>query len=378
MQRAVAIRAGAAERIPEAGSQVVVVIPAYKPAPVLVDIVRELVCAPEVAGIVVVNDGSGPDYQSIFDAAGEHREVTVLRHAINLGKGAALKTGMNHAACAYAGSAGVVTADADGQHSVSDILATARALGNGSGELILGTRGFAGEVPLRSRVGNTLTRGVMRAVTGESLADTQTGLRGIPMAFVPELLRSKANGYEFELEMLVACRHAGRPITQVPISTIYIDGNRSSHFNPLLDSMRVYFVFLRFSAVSLLTAGLDNLVFVLAFWMRSDIVLAMCCGRLAAGLFNYFANKFGTFRVNVKDKVALPKFALSVVLAGTASYAIITWLVDGLGVAVIPAKFAAETAMFFFSFWIQREFVFRTRATGDVAGTSRSTAQWGS
>jgi putative flippase GtrA len=283
---------------------------------------------------------------------------------VNLGKGAALKTGMNHAACASPEAAGVVTADADGQHAVADVLKTARALAERRTHLVLGTRGFAGDVPLRSRLGNTITRAVMRAVSGESLADTQTGLRGIPMAFVPELLRSRVSGYEFELEMLMSCRHSGRPITQVPISTIYIDGNRSSHFNPLRDSMRVYFVFLRFSAVSLLTAGLDNLVFVLAFWVWSDILIAMCCGRLIAGLFNYFANKFGTFRVHVANKVALPKFVLSVVLAGTASYAIIRWLVEVLAVPVVPAKFAAETAMFFFSFWIQRDFVFRSRSAG--------------
>jgi glycosyltransferase involved in cell wall biosynthesis len=353
--------AASRERAVAPSSQVVVVIPAYKPEPILTEIVSELAEAPAVAGILVVNDGSGPEYEPIFSAAAEVPAVTVLRHAVNLGKGAALKTGMNYAACHFGDRAGIVTADADGQHAVSDILNTADSLAAYPSDLVLGTRGFAGEVPLRSRIGNTLTRGVVRAVTGESIADTQTGLRGIPMGFVPELLRSKAGGYEFELEMLVACRQSGRPIRQVPISTIYIEGNRSSHFNPLLDSMRIYFVFLRFSAVSLLTAGLDNLVFVAAFWTWSDILAAMCCGRIVAGMFNYFANKFGTFRVNVRDKIALPKFVLSVVLAGTASYALITWLVDSLGFGVVRAKFVAETAMFFISFWIQREFVFRVR-----------------
>jgi glycosyltransferase involved in cell wall biosynthesis len=360
MPRVVAAAAAASfENTAAPESQVVVVIPAYKPHPVLVDSVRELARAPEVAAIVVVDDGSGPEFQPLFAAVAECASVTVLRHAVNLGKGAALKTGMNHAACSLPASAGVVTADADGQHAVPDVLRTARTLALHPSHLILGMRGFDGDVPLRSRVGNRVTRGVMRAFTGERLNDTQTGLRGIPMEFVPELLRSKASGFDFELEMLIACRHSGRAITEVPISTIYIEGNQSSHFNPLLDSMRVYFVFLRFSAVSLLTAGLDNLVFVLAFWMWTDILLAMCCGRLIAGLFNYFANKFGTFRVNVTNKVAVPKFVLSVLIAGAASYALIRWLVYMFAVPVVVAKFAAETAMFFFSVWIQRDFVFR-------------------
>lgn len=361
MPRVVAAAAAApVESATAPDSRVVVVIPAYKPQPILVESVYELARAPEVRGIVVIDDGSGPEYQAVFTAVQECPVATVLRHAVNLGKGAALKTGMNHAACSYAATAGIVTADADGQHAVADVLKTARMLALFPSHLILGTRAFEGDVPLRSRLGNSVTRGIMRAVTGGRLNDTQTGLRGIPMAFVPELLRSKATGYDFELEMLVACRHSRRTITQVPISTIYVDGNSSSHFNPLLDSMRVYFVFLRFSAVSLLTAGLDNLVFVLVFWIWSDILLGMCCGRVIAGLFNYFANKFGTFRVNVTDKVAIPKFALSVLIAGTASYALIRWLVEMFAVPVVVAKFAAETVMFFFSFWIQRDFVFRT------------------
>jgi glycosyltransferase involved in cell wall biosynthesis len=364
MPRVVAPRAAHVEIATAPESQVVIVIPAYKPDPVVVETVSDLARAPEAAAIVVVDDGSGPEYASIFAAVSQCNRTTVLRHAVNLGKGAALKTGMKHAACAFPDAAGVVTADADGQHAVTDVLQTARKLAEHTTHLVLGTRGFAGDVPLRSRLGNTVTRAVMRAVSGESLTDTQTGLRGIPMGFVPELLRSKVSGYEFELEMLISCRHSGRPITQVPISTIYIDGNRSSHFNPLLDSMRVYFVFLRFSAVSLLTAGLDNLVFLLAFWVWGDILLAMCGGRLVAGLFNYFANKFGTFRVKVTNKVAIPRFVLSVVLAGTASYAIIRWLTEVLAVPVVVAKFAAETAMFFFSFWIQRDFVFRPRGIG--------------
>jgi glycosyltransferase involved in cell wall biosynthesis len=349
------------ERAVAPESQVAVVIPAYKPGEILVEMARQLASAPEVSRVIVVNDGSGPEYLPVFEAVRASIGVTVLDHAINLGKGAALKTGMNHAACTFGQGVGVVTADADGQHAVGDILNTARTLAAFPGHLILGTREFAGDVPLRSRFGNRMTRAVMRAVIGQSLEDTQTGLRGIPMGFVPDLLRSKASGYEFELEMLVACRQSGRAITPVPISTIYIDGNRSSHFNPLIDSMRVYFVFLRFSAVSLLTAALDNLVFVLAFWAWRDIVVAMFCGRVIAGFFNYSANKTGTFRVNMADRVALPKFILSVVLAGTASYALITWLVDALGMGVVPAKFIAETALFFFSFWIQREFVFRPR-----------------
>ena len=82
---------------------------------------------------------------------------------------------------------------------------------------------------------------------------------------LPHLLRLEANGYDFELDMLIAVRQQAIRIAEVPIRTIYEPGNRTSHFNPLLDSMKIYFVLLRFSSVSLMTAALDTLVFYLAY-----------------------------------------------------------------------------------------------------------------
>ena len=97
------------------------------------------------------------------------------------------------------------------------------------------------------------TRGIMHALLGQKLTDTQTGLRGIPASFLPKLLRQEATGYEFELEMLIAAHQLSIPIVEVPIRTIYEAGNKSSHFNPIVDSMKIYFVLLRFGSVSVLS-----------------------------------------------------------------------------------------------------------------------------
>jgi dolichol-phosphate mannosyltransferase len=307
---------------------------------------------------VIVDDGSGPDFAPTFERLCAMTDVIVLRHAVNLGKGAALKTALNHAACDHAGAVGVVTADADGQHAPEDVVKTAAELVANPTRLVLGCREFTGDVPARSKIGNVATRYVMWATTGQFLTDTQTGLRGIPMNMIPDLLRSKANGYDFELDMLVACKRAGRKIHQTTIRTIYEDGNKSSHFNPLFDSMRIYFVFLRFSGVSIITALLDNVVFTIWFHAFPHILEAMCAGRLVAGVFNYTANKAATFKTGVRDSYAIPKFLLSMLIAGTLSYLLIRVFVRA-GLPVIPAKLLAETIMFFFSFWIQREFVFR-------------------
>lgn len=344
--------------VPVTKTQAVVVIPAFRPSSNLPQLVRELSSSDSIGAVVVVNDGSGPEYASIFRALQEGADVYVLDHFVNLGKGAALKTGLNFVACNFPQSAGVISADADGQHTLRDILTTAAGLCANPHSLVLGARRFEGNVPQRSKFGNAATRWIMRAVTGQKLTDTQTGLRGIPMDFIPELLRSKATGYDFELDMLVQCKYTSRPITEVPVSTIYIDENRSSNFNPLLDSMRIYFVFVRFSAVSLVTAAIDNLVFILVLNLSSEILICQAASRLAAGSFNYYANKTGVFHSNAHNTIAFPKYWLSVLITGSLSYALIHSILRYSSLGVVSAKILAETVLFFFSFVIQRDFVF--------------------
>lgn len=339
-------------------TQPVIVIPAYKPDSCLPELVRGLMDSKSIAAIVVINDGSGREFWPIFTELRDVANVYVLDHAVNLGKGAALKTGLNFVACTFPASIGAVTADADGQHNLTDILATAKGLAANPGSLVLGARQFDGNVPARSKFGNTTTRHIMRAVTGQKLTDTQTGLRGIPLDFIPSLLRSKTTGYDFELDMLVQCKYTNRQIREVPITTIYIEQNRSSHFNPLLDSMRIYFVLLRFAAVSLTTAGIDNLAFILALRFTSTIWICMVVARLVAAAFNYTANKRGVFHSKETNAMALPKYWLSMLVAGGLSYSLIRGLLAYTTLGVVSAKMLAESVMFIFSFVIQRDFVF--------------------
>src|SRR5262249_9142234 len=157
----------------------------------LLELVRSL--PPAVEEVVVVNDGSGAEFAAVFEGAQRDPRVRVLEHAVNLGKGAALRTGLNYCLCARpnGGSRGgangrpIVTADADGQHTPADIVAVGEAGAANPGALVLGARRFEGEVPARSLIGNLVTRSIMRAVVGCRLTDTQTGLRAIPAALIP-------------------------------------------------------------------------------------------------------------------------------------------------------------------------------------------------
>ncbi|MGD0772986.1 MAG: bifunctional glycosyltransferase family 2/GtrA family protein [Candidatus Solibacter sp.] len=337
--------------------QQVVLIPAYQPSAGLADLVRDL-SGRGMPAILLVDDGSGPEFRGIFDRAGQFPGVRVLRHAVNLGKGAALKTGINHALCAFPGLTGIVTADADGQHHPEDIERVAASLREHPDALVLGSRTFDTAVPLRSRFGNILTRKLMQTLIGSKLQDTQTGLRGIPAALAARLLSVEARGYEFELEMLIAARQGGVAIVEVPIRTIYEPGNKSSHFNPLTDSMKIYFVLVRFSSVSLMTALLDNLIFYLVWKRTGHILGAQVLARLASVVFNYSMVRGRVFASREAHQVLLPKYLLLVATSGTASYLGIRYLTAHLGVTAMPAKLFVETLLFFVNFAVQRMFIF--------------------
>jgi glycosyltransferase involved in cell wall biosynthesis len=345
---------------PEQPDQYVVLIPAYRPSPGLVDLVSDL-SARGMRAILLVDDGSGPEFREIFGQASLFPGVQILRHAVNLGKGAALKTGINHALCVFPGLIGIVTADADGQHHPEDIVRVAASLREHPGALVLGSRTFDAGVPLRSRFGNILTRKLMQTLIGGKLQDTQTGLRGIPTALAARLLRVDARGYEFELEMLIAARQAGVALVEVPIRTIYQPGNQSSHFNPLTDSMKIYFVLLRFSSVSLMAALLDNLIFYLVWKRTGHILGAQVVARVGSVVFNYTMVRARVFASREAHQVLLPKYLLLVVSSGTASYLGIQFLTTRLGVSAMPAKLFVETLLFAVNFAVQRMFIFHGR-----------------
>ena len=345
---------------------VVAVIPAFRPGGRLVELVEALARS-GLPAVIVVNDGSGPDYESCFAALPRSGQVHLLEHAVNLGKGAALKTGINYALCRFPGCAGVVTADADGQHHPEDILRVACALAEQPQVLVLGVRSFTSGVPLRSRLGNALASVAARLLLGQRLTDTQTGLRGIPAFLLPRLLTIPSAGYEFELDMLIAARHQSCPVVQEPIRTIYQAGGQESYFRPLRDSMRVGFVLLRFTIVSLLTAVVDNAAFALALSSGADVLRAQVVGRLAAVGCNYWAARRAVFLSHQPHLAVAPKYLLLVGASGAVSYGLIRFLTASWAVAVIPAKLLVESLLFIANFAVQRDFVFREAAPSGEA-----------
>ncbi|MDA8161550.1 MAG: bifunctional glycosyltransferase family 2/GtrA family protein [Desulfobacteraceae bacterium] len=340
----------------------VIIIPAYQPSKNLIELVDHLLITPYPL-ILIVNDGSSKDCAPIFETLSQRERVTVISHAVNLGKGQALKTAFNYVLLNKPLPAGVLTVDADGQHLPEDILHVARDMMEHPGSLCLGAREFEGRVPLRSRLGNAMTRHVFRFFVGKAVSDTQSGLRGIPLALLGRLLRLQGTGYEFELEMLVLACKTGIDIREVKIKTVYEKGNPSSHFNPVLDSMKIYFVFIRFISASLASFFIDTAVFSISLFFTGHILFSMVMGRIISGTFNFLTVKMVVFQSRGNPFLETAKYISLVITLMFISYGLIKSLVVLCGVNPYLAKIAAETTLFFASFSIQRSLIFQSGQT---------------
>lgn len=334
-----------------------ILIPAYLPNQELVTLLNSPRLQPY--SIVVINDGSPADSEHVFEALTHLPNVQILHHSINRGKGAAIKTGIDYIRRHHPHAAGIITADADGQHKDIDIIKLAEKSILEPEAFILGTRDFSEQVvPLRSRFGNQITRSLFKLLKGVKISDTQTGLRFIPLSFSAKLLKIPYDRYEFEMEMLLQAIRHKLNVIEVPIATVYIENNKSSHFSPLKDSFRIYYVFFRFGLVALSSALLDVSLFYLALQGGASIPVATFSSRLISGNYNFFLVRKLVFRSSGGITWKLISYwCLALVLATSSSY-----LVSKLAAAQIfnpvVAKLLVESVLFVFSFSVQKTFIF--------------------
>lgn len=367
----------------EHAGDVAVLIPSYQPDDQLVPYVRALQSA-GFARIVIVDDGSGDAYDDIFTAAESvsAQQVHVIRYVPNHGKGYALRTGMrylqeNCPECAF-----VLTADSDGQHTVTDTLRMAEALHENGEGLLLGSRDFSGaDVPAKSRMGNHITTAVFHVLYGQRIGDTQTGLRGFARELLPRFTQTRGDRYEYEMNQLIDCSIEKIPIRALPIETVYERNNEGSHFHPVRDSYRIYRVilsrFIRFIAVSLISFCVDYGIFLLLNNLFKDyapelnqyvsflvlrfvarIGLAAVLARLVSSTLNFFLNKSYVFANQGSLKAAFGRYAVTVVVIVALS----AWLTSNLhiwfGWNDNLIKMPVDILLFFLSYYVQRCWVF--------------------
>ncbi len=213
-------------------SKVAIVIPTYNHGTRISDVVRDSTALGYP--VFVVDDGSTDRTAEILSAI---EGITVLTHAQNLGKGAALRTGFKAAA---ESSRWAVTLDADGQHKPEDIENLLNAVKGAHRPIVVGVRqGMDGEnVPWTSRFGRDFSNFWVWVSGGPQVNDSQSGFRMYPL---PEVLalNVRALRFEYEVEVLVIANQKGIPVVQTSVQVVYQKGKeRISHFHPWRDSLR--------------------------------------------------------------------------------------------------------------------------------------------
>ena len=271
----------------------IVVVPAYQPNDALIRLLEEL--RSKDFKVIVVDDGSGENYKSIFDKARELSHIITFEK--NRGKGAALKAAFslikdNYPDCEY-----VITADADGQHRAEDIVRVKNEL-HQQASFVLTVRKRVGKIPFRSKIGNNLSKFVYTTLTGHYFSDNQSGLRGFGRIHLDWLTQVGGDRYDYEMNMLYYADIQDIPITTIQIDAIYIDNNNASHFNPLADTLKIYkqlFISARITLFSFLL--FESLMLAVALIFQNYYIhYTLPLAGAAATIFHIVMNKFVVFR----------------------------------------------------------------------------------
>lgn len=358
-----------------AQDKAVILIPSLHPDEKLEIYVKDLV-AHGFKQILVIDDGSGEKYKARFEALKAYPECQVRGYPQNGGKGHALKYGITQIESLYPNALTIITADSDGQHTAEDCLELALALEKEPNSLILGSRDFSGaDIPPKSRFGNRMTSFFFALLYGRWLPDTQTGLRAFSKDRFELMKDIPGERFEYEMNVLIHCAGKGIPMKIVPIRTIYLEENKSTHFRPLHDSMRIYNLlfsnFFRFASASVLSTLLDlGLFSVLVNWVLPPFIggrgvhllifVSTFLARLCSALFNYHANKQFVFKIQHSQN-SIFRYVVLVICALLLSAFLVSSLHQALGFDETLIKAVVDTLIFFANYRIQRSWVFREK-----------------
>lgn len=349
--------------------KVTIVLPSLNPDEKLNKVVDGLLSA-GFEDIVLVNDGSDEAHLEPFRQAAAHKEVTLLTHEVNKGKGRALKTAFSYLVDNRKQTAGVITVDGDNQHTVKDIRACAEKMLECKDKVILGCRDFTQDnVPWKSRVGNVSTSLVFRLFCGIKISDTQTGLRAIPYQYLPLMCEVEGERFEYETQMLFAIKKNHIGMEEVKIETVYLEDNASTHFDPIKDSLKIYKIIFKFMISSgtsfLIDYGIYSLlVFLIGgnFSRGLRLFIATFAARAVSSICNYTMNKKAVFKSKASVSRSLIRYYILCVFQTAASYGLV-FLLSSLCRAgsflEIVLKLAVDIVLFMISFQIQHRWVFK-------------------
>mgnify|MGYP001489463057 CR=1 FL=1 len=320
--------------------------------------------------IILVNDGSDENHREPFEHASAYPECTILTHEVNKGKGRGLKTAFEYCIKNRPDIDGVVTVDGDNQHKAADILKCCEKMAECKDKVVLGVRNFSGkDVPFKSRFGNNMTSFVFKFACGLNISDTQTGLRAIPRQYLELFDKVKGERFEYETNMLLEFKQSHIDFVEVPIETVYIEENASTHFNPIKDSLKIYGVIFKFLFSSIASSVIDLAMFALIsalMFGKLDgsirIFTATLGARIISSLFNYTFNRKAVFNSKSGVKSSIVRYYILCACQLCVSYGLVYLVTSVLSlgqILTVVAKAIIDTILFVISFQIQRRWVFK-------------------
>ena len=332
--------------------KLIILIPSYEPDENLTKLIENL--NKNKITSIVVDDGSGKDYKEIFDSL----DTKVISYEKNQGKGHALKEGYKYIKDNYKEYV-VVTMDSDGQHRIEDALNLYNYILKNDDTLVLGKRPRGEKTPLRSKVGNAITRFVFHLVSGQDVYDTQTGLRAFSNKLIDYMLKVKGERFEYEMNVLLYAKNNKIPIKELEIETIYIDNNSKSHFNAFKDSFKVYKEIIKFSLSGIISFLIDYILFIVFKVVLNNITIANVIARTISSTINYIINKNIVFKSNKNIAKSLLEYYGLVIFI----LLINTLLLNLLSIIINPilAKLIVEIVLFIISWLVQKILIFKRK-----------------
>lgn len=350
-------------------NDIVIMIPAYNPDEKFISFLKDLTFS-GYEKIIVIDDGSRQETKHYFTDAVSDYGCSLVQHSVNLGQGRAYKSGfnyyLNHIKDKYINTLGLIQCDCDGQHHIEDIDKCVDLLRSNSNQFILGVRDFTDKsIPLRSRFGNRCTSWIFKFFCNLNLRDTQSGLKGIPASFIPMLMETPGERFEYASSVLLETKKQGIEIIQFPIQTIYINNNATSHFNPLLDSIRIYSLILKYLMSSLSSFVIDIVIYSLFITLLRGvsaeyyIIISTYLAKVFSCTYGYFVNKRLVFKSKGNPVKTGIEFFLLCIIQSTCSGFITRGFVYLTLWNEVLCKIIVDTTLFFISFQIQNRWIFK-------------------
>ena len=212
--------------------KIFIVIPIYNEEKHIANVLKGL--ANYHLPIVAVDDGSS-DRSGVKIGESKVKGVELLTHTINLGKGAAMKTGAEYAFSS--GADAVIFMDSDGQHLAKDIPGFIDLLKGGKYDVIFGSRNLNLGVPLARYFGNKIASLLIRSLFGIYVSDLICGFRGLTKRGY-EQIKWNSDGYAVETEMVIRAAKTKARYCEVPVETVYHDNVKGV---TLLDAFGIFF-----------------------------------------------------------------------------------------------------------------------------------------